>query len=312
MIKAPFPYFGGKSRVAAEVWRRFGDTPNYVEPFFGSGAVLLARPTPPGIETINDADGLLVNFWRALRADPDAVAHYADWPVSEIDLHARHAWLRNARADVERMLADPGYYDVKAAGWWVWGISCWIGGGWGYVNYKQLPDLRHGGKGINRKQCPYLGSGGMGINASRAADLRGYFAALAKRLKRVRITCGDWARVTGPTPTIHNGLTAVFLDPPYSHGERDASIYAVESGTVAADARQWAIENGVNPLMRIALCGYDTEHGDAMPDSWEVLRWRTQGGYGNLSDKRGRENKVRETIWFSPHCLKVRGQLMLL
>ena len=27
-LVAPFPYFGGKRRVAAEVWRRFGDVPN--------------------------------------------------------------------------------------------------------------------------------------------------------------------------------------------------------------------------------------------------------------------------------------------
>ena len=57
-IDSPFPYFAGKSRVAAEVWARFGAVDNYVEPFFGSGAVLLARPrstwaTPedPGTET---------------------------------------------------------------------------------------------------------------------------------------------------------------------------------------------------------------------------------------------------------------------
>jgi site-specific DNA-adenine methylase len=42
-LKAPFPYFGGKSRIAAEVWRRFGDVKTYVEPFCGSCAVLLAR-----------------------------------------------------------------------------------------------------------------------------------------------------------------------------------------------------------------------------------------------------------------------------
>lgn len=46
-LKAPFPWFGGKSRVASIVWERFGDVPNYVEPFFGSGAVLLGRPHPP-------------------------------------------------------------------------------------------------------------------------------------------------------------------------------------------------------------------------------------------------------------------------
>lgn len=48
-LKAPFPYFGGKSRVASIVWERFGDIANYVEPFFGSGAMLIARPSVPRI-----------------------------------------------------------------------------------------------------------------------------------------------------------------------------------------------------------------------------------------------------------------------
>ena len=41
-LKAPFPWFGGKSKVAGLVWERFGDVANYVEPFAGSLAVLLA------------------------------------------------------------------------------------------------------------------------------------------------------------------------------------------------------------------------------------------------------------------------------
>lgn len=43
-VRAPFPWFGGKSRAADLVWARFGNVPNYVEPFAGSLAVLLARP----------------------------------------------------------------------------------------------------------------------------------------------------------------------------------------------------------------------------------------------------------------------------
>lgn len=72
-LKAPFPYMGGKSRVARVVWQRFGDVPNYVEPFAGSLAVLLGRPAFDGnrIETVNDADGHVANFWRALQADSD-------------------------------------------------------------------------------------------------------------------------------------------------------------------------------------------------------------------------------------------------
>jgi DNA adenine methylase len=99
-LKAPFPWFGGKSMVADVVWRAFGDVRNYVEPFFGSGAVLLGRPLPfEGIETVNDFDGLLANFWRAVKGDPEAVAKWADWPVNENDLHARHSWLVNMKQD---------------------------------------------------------------------------------------------------------------------------------------------------------------------------------------------------------------------
>jgi hypothetical protein len=43
-LKAPFPWFGGKIRAAHLIWPRFGDVPNYVEPFAGSLAVLLRRP----------------------------------------------------------------------------------------------------------------------------------------------------------------------------------------------------------------------------------------------------------------------------
>lgn len=89
-MKAPFPWFGGKSRVQVQVWERFGDVRNYVEPFAGSLAVLLGRPSEPKIETVNDLDCWIANFWRALAADPEQLAHHADWPVNEADLHARH------------------------------------------------------------------------------------------------------------------------------------------------------------------------------------------------------------------------------
>jgi DNA adenine methylase len=94
-MKSPYPYFGGKAYVAPLIWSRFGDVQNYVDPFFGGGAVLLLRPETHKnrLETVNDLDAHLCNFWRATSADPDAVAHYASDPVSELDLHARGDWL---------------------------------------------------------------------------------------------------------------------------------------------------------------------------------------------------------------------------
>ena len=68
-MKAPFVWFGGKRRVAPQVWEALGDVDNYVEPFAGSLAVLLGRPHDLSdgqrrAETVNDADGMLANFWR--------------------------------------------------------------------------------------------------------------------------------------------------------------------------------------------------------------------------------------------------------
>ena len=48
-MKAPFPYFGGKSQIASWVWTLFGpDIRNYVEPFAGGAAVLTATGSGSG------------------------------------------------------------------------------------------------------------------------------------------------------------------------------------------------------------------------------------------------------------------------
>ena len=124
--------------------------------------------------------------------------------------------------------------------------------------------------------------------------------ALAQRLRRVRVCCGDFERVLGPTPTYKQGLTGVFLDPPYSSTHRDGDLYAVDSLSVAQRAAAWAIENGDNPLLRIALCGYEGDYD--MPDDWACVAWKAAGGYGSRGN--GNDNPHRERIWFSPHCVQ--------
>ena len=307
MLKAPFPWFGGKSRVADIVWDRFGDVANYVEPFFGSGAVLLARPHPPRIETVNDLDCMVANFWRAVQADPEAVAQWCDWPVNEADLHARHLWLvQNLPAHRERMLTDPDHFDAKLAGWWVWGLCQWIGSGWCAERKptRQRPHVGDAGMGVHR-QRPHVHGAGMGVHRKRphvGGAGRGVFTELCDRMRHVRVCCGNWDRIMGPSPTFHNGVTGVFLDPPYADtADRDSDLYREDSLSVAHDVREWAIANGDNPMLRIALCGYEGEH--VMPAEWECVAWKATGGYAGQSTRHDNPNAKRERIWFSPHCL---------
>jgi DNA adenine methylase len=337
-LKAPFPWFGGKSRATDLIWERFGNVDNYVEPFFGSGAVLLGRPHRRlGIETVNDLDCMVANFWRALQHAPDEVAKHADNPVNEADLSARHNWLCSRPEFRERMKVDPDYFDVLIAGWWVWGQCSWIGSGWCSSLDRKRPHLSNAGNGINRRtyrqlpdlsrdvginrQLPYrqllhLASGGMGVNSRlphlvnggrgtnrKAQQLTQYMHGLADRLRYVRVCCGDWSRVCSPAVTIRHGVTGILLDPPYSaEAGRDNDIYAEESGTVAHDARRWAIEIGEDPMARVALCGYEGEH--TMPEQWECIHWKPIGGYALQGTNAARQNSARERIWFSPHCLR--------
>jgi DNA adenine methylase len=304
-LQAPFPWFGGKSRAADLVWARFGPVPNYVEPFAGSLAVLLARPSKPRTETVNDLDCYVSNFWRAVQHDPEAVAACADWPVNEADILARHEWLINRDEFRQRMRTEPDFYDVKIAGWWVWGACAWIGSGWckergeGHPP-EQLPHLGNAGRGIHRSKLPHLG------DAGRGDRIASWFTRLQARLRDVRVACGEWDRVLGPSVTERHGVTGILLDPPYSADEQSVT-YSAQHRDIASDVQAWAIQNGDNEQLRIALCGYDGEH--AMPESWTAVSWKARGGYGSQGDGRGRENAARERIWFSPHCIRPESRL---
>ena len=357
-MKSPFPYFGGKRRVAPQVWLAFGDVDNYVEPFSGSLAVLLGRPEGHAMraETVNDTDCFLSNFWRALAADPEAVAKWCDWPVNECDLLARHIWLVNTgRERIAKLEADPDFYDAKVAGWWVWGINAWIGSGWcvgngpwgivaGVVakNGKkggQLPHLGDAGQGVNR-QRPHLGNAGRGVNRQRphlgnagrgvhgSPDFAGggsgappnewrnatetgngvldYFYALATRLRRVRVCCGDWSRVVTEGALAFGSTVGVFLDPPYSGDVRTKDLYATDDHDVAVDVREWAIANGDNRRFKIILAGYRDEHEAEIPTTWRRLNYSASKAYGTTaavgSGNGNDANRHNECLWFSPGC----------
>ena len=297
-LNAPFPYYGGKSRVAAEVWAALGaDIAHYVEPFCGSAAVLLGRPDVTGreLETINDTNAFLTNFWRAAARDPDAVAAYVDGPVNELDLHSRHRWLWAQRAELRaRLDADPDAYDAKVAGWWCWGAGAWMGGGWCQGKLARCKPVVNGH------------SHGRGVHAL-GFEPRAAMAALARRLRRVRVTCGDWKRVVTPGvlwgDLARTTPTGVFLDPPYAHdADRDPGCYGDDDDPlVAAAARAWCAEHGAHPRLRIVLAGYDTEHAELEALGWRVVAWRASGWRVTAKSA---DNQHRERLWLSPHCVE--------
>lgn len=68
-MKAPISYYGGKTRLAPWIASLMGRHRVYLEPFFGSGAVLFAKARSTH-EVVNDLDANLVCFFRVLRSRP--------------------------------------------------------------------------------------------------------------------------------------------------------------------------------------------------------------------------------------------------
>lgn len=326
-LKAPFPWFGGKSRVAHIVWEHLHDVDNYVEPFAGSLAVLLGRPLPiKGVETVNDIDCYIANFWRAVKNDPAGVAKYANNPVNEADLTARHIWLVNTGKErIQRLFGDPNYYDVQVAGWWVWGISCWIGSGfcsgrgsWTVDSSGRLVrkgeeeddehTYRDENRGVDRKR-PHIGNTGVGVNrmSLRSGDntidghtgiragedtITAYLNQLAERLRYVRVCCGDWKRVVTKGVLNTGSVTGIFLDPPYDTTIRCDHLYTHDEAGVNHDVYEWAIEHQDEPNYRIILCGYEGEY--EIPKNWTTIKW--------VSGRANADNRFKERLWISPQC----------
>jgi DNA adenine methylase len=340
-LKAPFPYFGGKSSVANSVWTALGDVRHYIEPFFGSGAVLLLRPNhQPGkhVETVNDKDGFVANLWRALQFAPDEVARWCDWPVNHADLAARKAALiKNEGRLLENLIADEQWHDPVMAGFWIWAASCWIGSG--LTSPGKRPHVSHGGKGVHALgriphvsdggtgvhalgkiphvsdggtgvhalgKRPHVSHGGKGVQEPYNDNLYAWFRALSERLRYVRVVCGDWTRVCGGDWQDKVGTVGIFMDPPYGVKDRRTDIYHHDSTSIAAAVEDWCLERGGQPTYRIVVAGYIEEYPRLRAEGWRVQNWKARGGYSNATRcggaGQGKINRSREALFFSPHC----------
>lgn len=73
-MKAIIKYPGSKWSLADWIISFFPEHHSYLEPYFGSGAVLFNKQRS-NIETVNDLDGNVVNLFEWIRKDPERLAH---------------------------------------------------------------------------------------------------------------------------------------------------------------------------------------------------------------------------------------------
>ena len=227
--------------------------------------------------------------------------------VHNCDLIARKKKLNlESESLLEKLCADENFCDPRLAGYYIWASSCWIGDG--LIRPNQIPHLADAGNGVHAKgQRPHLSDAGADVRDRYNTNIFHWFRDLSKRLRYVRVVCGDWSRVCGGNwQTAPGRPVGIFFDPPYSSETgRDMKIYSVDSGSVAHDVRQWCIDRGTNKDYRIVLAGYREEHEELERLGWSVYQWSAGGGYSNIGKSSFNINRHRETLFISPHCQKL-------
>ncbi len=199
----------------------------------------------------------------------------------------------------------------------------------------QLADAYSRGRGVHNdnhlsQQVPYLqvgwqeGTSGQGVHANasagtcaqRRAWLCDWFGRLRDRLRTVRVCSGSWERVCdSESVTVRLGTTGIFFDPPYLTDQGDGcvsrsdSLYATDGSKeslikIRDDLLAYCLERGSHPKMRLCVAAYEGDgYEQLLKHGWDVVAWRTAGGYGNRSAK-GKKNAGRERLFFSQNCLK--------
>lgn len=185
-MKTPISYYGGKQTMLKHLSPMVPEHRIYTESFAGGAALFFAKP-PSQIEVINDINQNLVNFYRVLKHDFNALK-----TKIEITLHSR------ATFDFAGWIYDnPLYFDPVERAWAVWVLSK-IG----------FASKLNGTFGYDRE------SNSICKKIFNAKEL--FTDEISKRLQNTQIECSSAFRVISSRDCID---AFHFVDPPYINSD---------------------------------------------------------------------------------------------
>ena len=238
-MRTPLTYYGGKQKLAAQIVALMPSHTAYLEPFAGGAAVLFAKPRAPR-ETLNDLDGQIIRFWRALRDRPEELAR-----AVELTPYSREEWGASREPstdDVEaarRLLVNVDQSFAQSRGSWrpgqLTGCGRWRPGVW-----ENLP--------------PRL-------------------LAAAERLRGVSLENGDALELI---PKWDRADAVVYVDPPYTGPERLSRIGYDHDDDGTLWAQLVEVLSGITHAA-VILSGYPCEEAYGL--GWRSLALRANSNY---------------------------------
>jgi len=227
-------YFGGKWRIAPWIVSHFPEHVSYVEPFCGAASVLL-RKTPSKLETINDKDGEVVNFFKVLRTYPEQLIR-----AIELTPYSRSEYW-NAYMPADDPIEQARRYYVRS--WFGRGGMRKESGGWRF----RKTDSR----------------GGSFVDWSQISHLR----QVVERLRAVQIENDDALTIIKKYDTQN---TLFYVDPPYIISTRSEQKIAYRHEMTNEEHCQLAeVLNSVKGM--VILSGYKSELYEKLYPGWKTV-----------------------------------------
>ena len=238
------------------------DAEHFCDVYGGSAAVLINRP-PALVETYNDLDSELVNFFAVLRDEPERLVHKIGLtPFSREEL-------------VKACEAEPGLPPLERARRF-------------YIRARQTrTGLAQTSSEGRWAHCVLTSRAGMAGAVSRWLGAVEGLPEIAQRLQRVQIENAPALEVIRRYDTPN---TLFYLDPPYVHASRrDAAAYHHEM-TDAEHCDLAALLRGIKG--RAVLSGYRSRLYDELFAGWH----RVDADEKLCNSSKG---KRRESLWMN-------------
>jgi DNA adenine methylase len=237
-----FGWYGGKFNHLNWLLPLLPQTTHYCEPFAGSAAVLLNREPSP-VETYNDIDGEVVNFFRVLRdQQEDLIRAIGLTPFSREEL----------RIAVEEPIDDLSELE-RARRFFVRARQVRTG----------LAQTASAGRWAH---CKLTSRAGMAGAVSRWLGSVEGLSEIVQRLLRVQI---ENATAIEVIQRYDSEETLFYCDPPYPHDSR-GDIHAYGYEMTDNDHRELA-EVLTNLKGKVALSGYRCELLDKLYKNWNCI-----------------------------------------
>jgi nitrogenase moFe cofactor biosynthesis protein nifE len=236
-MKSILRYPGSKWNLADKISQLLPEHKTYLEPYFGSGAVLFTK-SPSAIETVNDLNDDVVNLFRVIQQEPEALAEKIYLTPYSRKIYDE-AWKIRPKIGIDKALnfvirsvMSHGFRVIEKSGWKM---------------------------DVNGRERAYA--------VKHWNDLPKLIQEMTLRLKQVQIECRPAIELI---EKYSREDVCMYVDPPYVLSTRTRKQYSVE---MEDKDHEELLDVLNNSDAKILLSGYDSDLYNKRLTNWERIEF---------------------------------------